>query len=378
MPVNTINLIGDQSLLGKVGSLSVDGDFYDDYITVIGADAPFLRNNAGLKTVTMPNLVTVNCAGLCRDSGVERADMPSATRIGADCFMGCAKLAEVNVPSLETLNGGAFRGCAFTTINHENFPSLKTSSGHYDFAENMLLTDVDLPTLEPDTQGNAYYMFYGCTKLKNVNLPNMVNLKSGTFENCTSLENIYLPKVNCSSAGGSMINYAFKNCTSLRRIFLPAQAMQFGTATSTGRAFVGDTALEIIRFPSVTSFYSGTVFSDSAPNMKLIDFGLATNIYGSDTSAVVRYTKILILRKADAITTIASTYVINKTTTPAAIKVYVPSALITSYESGTNWSSLLANGYVEFRALEGSRFENPNFDDTDIYNADRNSLDELL
>ena len=65
-------------------------------------------------------------------------------------------------------------------------------------------------------------------------------------------------------------------------------------------------------------------------------------------------------------------------TTPNPIKVYVPSDLIPDYEEATNWSSLLASNYVEFHALEGSRFEDPFYDDTDIYNADRDSLDELL
>ena len=38
-------------------------------------------------------------------------------------------------------------------------------------------------------------------------------------------------------------------------------------------------------------------------------------------------------------------------------KVYVPAALISSYQTATNWATLYNAGTVEFLAIEGSEYE---------------------
>lgn len=376
MPVNTINIIGDQMMMAKVGSLSIEGDFYDDQITIISNHGEVFEDNANLKSATLPQFTGSSAAFLFAKSGIEMADMPLLNPVPGDCFSGCTHLTDVNFPSAVYAGNNAFRNCAIKKIDSSNFPVLRYVTGQHNFEGNEALTDVDLPSFVSDGNStNGYYMFSHCTSLKNVNLPNMTTLKFYMFENCTSLENLYLPSINCTF--GSNWAGSLKGCTSLRRVFFPSQTGAFGF-DGTNRTFSGDNALEIVRVPLITSFIgNGDIFS-SATGMKLLDLGSVGSIPVYVENSVVRYTKILILRKSDAITTIANSAAFNATTTPTPIKVYVPSALISSYEEGTNWSTLLANNYVEFLALEGSRFEDPDFDDTDIYNADRDNLDELL
>lgn len=42
--------------------------------------------------------------------------------------------------------------------------------------------------------------------------------------------------------------------------------------------------------------------------------------------------------------------------------VYVPSDLISEYEQATNWSTLVGDGYLSFAAIEGSQYENLDYD----------------
>lgn len=66
----------------------------------------------------------------------------------------------------------------------------------------------------------------------------------------------------------------------------------------------------------------------------------------------------LILRKTGSITTMAQSNSLNSSATTAKpLHVYVPSALKSTYEAATNWSTWVADGKVIFEDLEGSAFE---------------------
>ena len=68
----------------------------------------------------------------------------------------------------------------------------------------------------------------------------------------------------------------------------------------------------------------------------------------------------LVLRKSDAICTLSATGAFTNTPFAAGKaggKCYVPSALIDTYKTATNWSTLYAAGTCEFVAIEGSEYE---------------------
>ena len=189
------------------------------------------------------------------------------------------------------------------------------------------------------------------------------------FRGCISLENVYLPKLT-DLAKYAANGTTFGNCYHLRRVYIPNLVTSTKSTASIPQSFFYRTAsIWIFRVPLATSINEQP--SDiNCPNVKLFDSSVA-NIPAGWISRFVQFAKILILRKTDAVTSIANS---TGMTQSFAVKVYVPSALKSSYESATNWSTLLANGKVEFYDLEGSRFEDPDYDDTDIYNADRGDL----
>ena len=142
--------------------------------------------------------------------------------------------------------------------------------------------------------------FYSCSALTSVNLPNVTSISSSAFYGCSKLESVNLP--NVTSLGSS----AFYSCS----------------------------ALTSVNLPKVTS--------------------IANNAF-SNCSVLTT----LILRSS-TVCTLSGTSAFNNA--PFAVgkaggTVYVPQALIESYQTATNWKTLYNAGTCNFVAIEGSDYE---------------------
>ena len=151
------------------------------------------------------------------------------------------------------------------------------------------------------------YIFSTCSALVDVNLPRLTGMQMANFENCTALTELIFPSI--SSIGN---NSNFQGCVCLQKV-------DFGRKEIQNKA----------RF----SQYS---FRNCA----------ALNV--------------IILRAENYIWSLGSTN--NFDGTPFAAggtggTVYVPEALIESYQTATNWSTLYAAGTCTFLPIEGSEYE---------------------
>lgn len=126
------------------------------------------------------------------------------------------------------------------------------------------------------------YALYGNTALTSVNLPNVITLGTYSLNGCTGLTSIELPKVN------TINTYALANNTNLEAVNLSGTEKK----TISANAFNGDT--------------------------KLTHLLISSSIM-STLSAISAFTNTKIARKLGAI--------------------YVPTDLIATYKSGTNWSN---------------------------------------
>ena len=187
------------------------------------------------------------------------------------------------------------------------------------------------------TLGNQY-MCNGCSNLVSVNLPNIVQNGSGQatgwFSGCTSLRTIILPKVTL------MWNYFYQGCTSLITVVMPA------LNNSRQNNFNACSALKTVDF--------GANFSSIAANFW-------------DQSPLL---DTVILRRTAGVASLAN---VNGFSTSGAFSesgsggtIYVPSALISSYESAANWSTILGYANNKILAIEGSVYENQYADGTAI------------
>ena len=90
------------------------------------------------------------------------------------------------------------------------------------------------------------------------------------------------------------------------------------------------------------------------PSTVIMDMGVVNNVQIIGASSAPNFAY-LILRKSDSIATLPNTnYFDNTPFSSDGGKLYVPNNLVTNYEEGTNWSSLLGMTVI---GLTGSRFE---------------------
>ena len=123
------------------------------------------------------------------------------------------------------------------------------------------------------------------------------------------------------------------------------------------KCFQSCTSLTDVRFPVATSC-SPTAFRECT-SLELVDLGMAKSI-SSTCFYDCTVLSTLILRKNDAVTTLSNANAF--TNSPFASggtggTVYVPSALIESYKTASNWSALYEGGTCNFVALEGREYE---------------------
>lgn len=167
------------------------------------------------------------------------------------------------------------------------------------------------------------YAFRGCTKVTSMSFPKVKSVASNGMYGCTKLTSVDLPVV--TSIAGDALN----NCSNLSSVNIPL------IESLTSYSFRSCVALAFIDLHEIGSI-------------------AANAFYGCSTLATI------VLRKKDAICTLEATSALGNTcfaSGKSGGKVYVPEALIESYKTGTNWSTLYAAGTCEFVAIEGSEYD---------------------
>lgn len=227
----------------------------------------------------------------------------SVTKLKASVFQDQPNLTSVSLPSVTNIGNSVFR-----TLGN--------------------LTSVNLPNVTSIGQ----YCFYGDSKLNNVSLLKLVTVGANAFENCTSLTVLKLPVAT------SMGHSALKNCR-----------------------------FSVIVLPKMTSPNTQAVCNNA--NLTTVDFGPINNIGGgnifmNDTSLAT-----LIIRKTGTVPTLGNINAFSNT--PFADggtggTLYVPQSLISSYQSATNWSTILGYANNSIQAIEGSIYETQYADGTPI------------
>lgn len=166
------------------------------------------------------------------------------------------------------------------------------------------------------------YRFYGMNKLTKVSFPKVTKLVNSAFRNCSSLSEIDFPKL----------------------------------ATISGESCFDSCVLTSVVLPSLTSC-GGVCFRNNP--LVIADFSVLPNmpyrLFQNCSSLTA-----LVLRNTNALCTLSNVNVFQGTPFESGGTggtVYVPSALIESYKTATNWSTLYAAGTCNFVAIEGSEYE---------------------
>lgn len=183
------------------------------------------------------------------------------------------------------------------SLTTANFP-MATSVGEYSFFGCVNLTTVDIPRVTK----LGSYAFQNCRNLTTVNLPAVTELGVATFYTCVSLKTADFPMVT------SIPSNMFRFCNELR-------SLNFPLATS-----IGANALEDCR------------------GLTTLDFPLVASIASTAFQNCVRLTA-LILRKSKVVT-LSTTIAFKGTPIESGTGyIYVPSDLVSSYKTATNWAT---------------------------------------
>ena len=181
------------------------------------------------------------------------------------------------------------------------------------------------------------------------------NIKTHTFSD-SAITKLWLP--NCKNLGGSVA----ENCRSLKILYIGGGAdAQMGSY-----AVRYCSALEQLRIPQMGANRGvGGYGLQGCTSLRLIDYGMANTLAFNSLSPCPL--DIIIVRKNNGVAALGANALNNSTAFQnggTGGKVYVPSAYLSQYPTAANWSTYYGYGTMQFLALEGSPYEQPDFEVT--------------
>lgn len=178
------------------------------------------------------------------------------------------------------------------------------------------------------------------------------------FKNRTGISGLSIP--NATELPADFCNHA----TSLSEVYAPQVAKLNGYCFNT-------TAIEYAVFPAMRNLYGGNDFAGCA-NLLGADFGgtFVSGDRGITTFTFSNSTKMAVLVLRSSVTwALQNISAFNNTpfaSGKAGGTLYVPQALISSYQSATNWSTILGYANNQIKAIEGSAYATKYVDGTTI------------
>ena len=248
------------------------------------------------------------------------------TTVGAYAFNGCSKMTSVNLPNATSIGTYAFNGCsALTDINVTNAKTVSARA----FQNCTSLIRLDLPQATALNE----YLVSGCSSLVELNIPNATSGRGYAIAG-SKIEHLYLPKF---TAPGSSV---FRDATYLRTVDMPL------LNKVEAYLFLGATVLEAVTFPKAASVAQQAMekcYALAYADLPICKSIAAKGFYNCSSL------KTLILRLTTAVCSLANVSAFTGTLIASGTGfIYVPSALVDSYKSATNWSTFAS----QFRAIE--------------------------
>ena len=285
---------------GNVAVLNIP-ETIDGY-RVVGIGNNVFENNQRLMIVKIPDSVTTiqryafsNCSNL-----IQVKLSKSLIEMGTASFSKCNSLAEIEIPkSLDKVSvygfstEGAFVKC-------DNLKTVKFEEGTTQIATNLFygctgLEEIIIPDTVTVIEANA---FHDCSNLKTVDIPTSVTeIEEYAFKGCKELTEIIIPDsvtqikwcafescgnlatVKLSKSLTEMWNSAFAKCNSLTEIEIPKSLTKVCTyGFSTEGAFANCDNLKTVRFEEGTTQVVINLFSDCTGLEEIVIPGTVTII----------------------------------------------------------------------------------------------------
>ena len=147
------------------------------------------------------------------------------------------------------------------------------------------------------------------------------------------------------------------------------QGFRAGTYSEAQSVFAGCSSLRFAVFPSFGSRVIESYNFRNCTSLEAVDFANMSRLGGAQVFENDTNLTVLVIRKTDSVPSLLS--ISQFTNTPFASgktggTLYVPNALISSYQSASNWSTILGYENNSIQAIEGSYYETHYADGTVI------------
>lgn len=288
---------------------------------------------------------------------IDNTSIASASKIPAYGLYG-ARLKSMNFPFVTEIGKYGFFG-ANADDGTADFSAVMTiGDGAFEQDSTTLLKHYDGMGVEhitlPKCTRIGAYAFRNCGWYNySSSVPQKHPLRSFSAPLCTQIQEYAfdrnngsiistLEEVNVPSAT-AFGEEAFRQQEAIKEFTTEAAITSMGTGV-----FQGCRGLKKFYAKNKTGILESTMFYDCRA-LEYADIGKTTRLYGSQTFYNCNALKALILRRDDAIATVDSTSIFNSSTIASSTGlILVPSALISTYETATNWATYAG----QFRALE--------------------------
>ena len=220
-------------------------------------------------------------------SGLENISLPQLRSLSSDMFNRCISLATVNFPLVEMVDVNAMCYTSISSINDNNFSSLKYVCGFaFNYCSN--LESINNSHIEVIGYGSSYSnAFANNSNLESVNIPSCETVRDLAFYNCSSLSEF-------SASNLKLIDYmGLTNCD-LVDVSIPS-VEKIGAG-----AFSGNIHLQTLSLPSIV-YLGYEVFGE------IKQFVLNSNPSLNEDGSRSAYTYVTVAQQCSALTDIYMT-----------------------------------------------------------------------
>lgn len=274
-----------------------------------------------LTTISFSKCTTIGVSAFCNCNNLTTASFPMCSYIKGSAFQYCGKLNSIYFPECTVIENLVFQNCySLTTISFSKCTDIGASA----FYNCSNLTIASFPVCSYIKQNT----FYNCYSLATIFFPECTAIESSAFYNCSNLTIASFSK--CTTIGSNV----FTNCYNLITASFPS-CLQIG-----GTAFRSCYNLTIISFPLCSMIFS-YAFSQCS-NLSVISF---PNVKSMSAYVFQQCSKLesayFMGRSIPTVgtTIFAATPIANSTYLGYFGSIYVPSSLLASYKTATNWTT---------------------------------------
>ena len=217
--------------------------------------------------------------------------------------------------------------------------------------------------------------FMNSSNLETVNLPNVTSAVHNIFNQCVKLREVHMPKWtgnignDCFSGDSNLVVFdapnitqagqnAFSTCNKLTLQILPKFTTMNGNILFRGCPFT------VMVLPMLTTARINMLLNCN--NCVTVDIGENLTSIPSQMLNGNAVLENIVFRRTSSVTALSNANGLWGNTSEPTVhkKIYVPSSLISTYQTATNWSTLYNAEYITFHAIEGSAYENAYADGT--------------